>query len=94
MTINICCYSPLHEPRLLCLDPAGHELLPPPLGLPDGGEQEDVQDDQGHTGHKMHANNTEPNGERRIQDKNFPRSNILQSDNLFSFSDRMTDKLV
>ena len=66
ISIYVFCYSPLDEPRLLCLDPAGHELLPPPLGLPDGGEQEDVEDDQGHAGHQVYAHNPEPSDGARI----------------------------
>ena len=71
-------YWPLDEPGLLGLDPAGQELLPPPLRLPDGGEEEDVEDDQGHARHEVDADHAEPFIE------NFT-PNLSKIDNFFSY---------
>ena len=56
--INI--YLPLHKTGLFSLHSAGQQLLSPFLCSPDGGEQEDVQDDEGDAGNKVNADDSEP----------------------------------
>ena len=51
---------PFHQSGLLSLDSAGQELLPASLGPPDGGEEEDVEDDEGHAGHQVDTDHSEP----------------------------------